>query len=182
MSFLKCSATGVLLSAMAGCVFMPNNEFFAPPPEVPDSAWLRIVDNTEQSSLYQLHGGERKGGLIRASEWVLQNTQNRGMPKAVGEDYDIDYYETPLVPGVETEVVNSYVEGKHSCLIVASFTPQKQRHYQFQLEADTLRFRCRVKASEIVKGSGGDWQLKPLEAVSYSVKSEDGWQDMHTYR
>lgn len=174
------------LAAMAalasGCSILPNNSFFTPPAEKDDSPWVRIVDNTEQTSIYQTLNGTRNGGLVRSSEWVLQNTRDRGMPKVSGETYDIDYYETPLVPGLETAIVNVYVEGKYSCLVTARFVPEKGRKYQFQLESDTLRYRCRVQASELVKDSDDQWRLVPLQNVRYGAKEGNGWHPMHSER
>jgi len=175
-----CAAMATTLLATAGCAFIPNNSFFAPPPPGADSPWIRIVDNTEQSSIYQTINGKRQGGLIRSSEWVLQNTQDRGMPKVAGEKYNIDYYETPVVAGVETAVENVYVESKYTCLITTRFIPEKGKKYQFQLETDTLREQCRAHASEIVQDSNGQWKLIPLQNVRYSAKEGNGWHPMHS--
>ncbi|WP_241488292.1 hypothetical protein [Winslowiella iniecta] len=180
MKMLLRVAAASMVLATAGCALLPNNRFFTPPPASADAPWLRVVDNTEQTSIYQTLNGQRSGGLIRSSEWVLQNTQDRGMPKASGEDYNIDYYETPLVAGVETAVENVYVEGKHQCLISARFTPEQGKKYQFRLESDTLNFRCRVHAAEVVKDNHGMWSLKPLQNVRYSAKEGSGWHPMHT--
>ncbi|MEF9675807.1 MULTISPECIES: hypothetical protein [Pectobacterium] len=170
----------ILASLSSACSIMPNNDFFVPASQDADSAWVRIIDNTEQTSIYQTLNGKRTGGLIRSSEWVLQNTQDRGMPKVSGEKYDIDYYETPLVAGVETAIVNVYVESKYSCLITTRFIPEKGKNYQFQLEADTLNYQCRAHASEIVKDSNGQWKLVPLQNVRYSAKEGNGWHPMHS--
>ncbi|WP_264628905.1 hypothetical protein, partial [Candidatus Symbiopectobacterium sp. NZEC135] len=143
MKFLRLANLAAIALLASGCSIMPNNSFFIPPTEKNDSPWVRVVDNTEQTSIYQTLNGKRIGGLIRSSEWVLQNTQDRGMPKISGEKYDIDYYETPLMPGLETAIVNVYVESKYSCLITASFIPEKGKKYQFQLESDTLNYQCR---------------------------------------
>lgn len=164
----------------SGCSIMPNNSFFIPPHETNNSPWVRVVDNTEQTSIYQTLNGKRTGGLIRSSEWVLQNTQDRGMPKVSGEKYDIDYYETPLVPGVETAIVNVYVESKYTCLITTRFVPEKGKKYEFQLETDTLHYQCRAIASEIVQDSNGQWQRIPLQNVRYSAKEGNGWHPMHS--
>lgn len=180
MKRLLRSANAAVILTAAGCAFIPDHTFFVPPPQSAHAPWLRIVDNTEQTSLYQMLNGESKGGLIRSSEWVLQNTVDRGMPKVAGEKYNIDYYETQLIAGAETEVVNVYVEGKHTCLVDTYFTPEEGKLYQFQLETDTLRFRCRVHASEIVKDSNGMWQLKPLNTVRYTAKAGSGWHPMHS--
>ncbi|MEQ9745961.1 hypothetical protein ABRQ05_16835 [Pectobacterium actinidiae] len=102
------------------------------------------------------------------------------MPKVSGEKYDIDYYETPVVPGVETAIENVYVESKYSCLITTRFVPEKGKKYQFQLEADTLHYQCRVQASEIVQDSHGQWKLEPLQNVRYSAKEGNGWHPMHS--
>ncbi len=164
----------------SGCSIMPNNSFFIPPNETNDSPWVRIVDNTEQTSIYQTLNGKRSGGLIRSSEWVLQNTRDRGMPKVSGEKYNIDYYETPLVPGVETAIINVYVESKYSCLITTRFIPEKGKKYQFELKADTLHSLCRAHASEIVQDNNGQWQLKPLKDVRFGTENGSGTRDMHS--
>lgn len=64
----------ILASLSSACSIMPNNDFFVPASQDADSAWVRIIDNTEQTSIYQTLNGKRTGGLIRSSEWVLQNT------------------------------------------------------------------------------------------------------------
>ncbi|WP_230458219.1 MULTISPECIES: hypothetical protein [Pectobacterium] len=180
MKFVQLTNLAAITILASGCSIMPNNSFFIPPAEKTDSPWVRIVDNTEQTSIYQTLNGKRTGGLIRSSEWVLQNTQDRGMPKVSGEKYDIDYYETPLVAGIETAIVNVYVESKYSCLITTRFIPEKGKNYQFQLEADTLNYQCRAHASEIVKDSNGQWKLVPLQNVRYSAKEGNGWHPMHS--
>ncbi|UMO89821.1 hypothetical protein HP572_10005 [Pectobacterium sp. PL64] len=180
MKFLRLTNLAAIATLASGCSIMPNNSFFTPPTETNDSPWVRIVDNTEQTSIYQTLNGKRTGGLIRSSEWVLQNTQDRGMPKVYGEKYNIDYYETPLVPDVETAIINVYVESKYSCLITTRFVPEKGKKYQFQLEADTLHYQCRVQASEMVKDNHGQWKLVPLQNVRYSAKEGNGWHPMHS--
>ncbi|WP_244322071.1 hypothetical protein [Pectobacterium odoriferum] len=102
------------------------------------------------------------------------------MPKVSGEKYDIDYYETPLVPGVETAIINVYVESKYTCLITTRFIPEKGKKYEFQLETDTLHYQCRVQASEMVKDSHDQWKLVPLQNVRYSTKEGNGWHPMHS--
>gem|GEM_PF-5051158 len=102
------------------------------------------------------------------------------MPKVAGEKYNIDYYETPVVAGVETAVENVYVESKYTCLITTRFIPEKGKKYQFQLETDTLREQCRAHASEIVQDSNGQWKLIPLQNVRYSAKEGNGWHPMHS--
>ncbi|WP_204524158.1 hypothetical protein [Corticimicrobacter populi] len=174
------ASLAVMAALVSGCSIWPNNSFFSPPAEKDDSPWVRIVDNTEQTSIYQTLNGTRIGGLVRSSEWVLQNTRDRGMPKVSGEKYDIDYYETPLEPGLETAIINVYVEGKYSCLVATRFVPEKGKKYQFQLEADTLRYQCRVQASELVKDSDGQWKLVPLQNVHYGAKEGNGWHPMHS--
>ncbi|MFS2223969.1 hypothetical protein JWF83_16055 [Pantoea sp. B65] len=161
---------------------MPHNSFFTPPAQTADAPWVRVVDNTEQTSIWQTIDGQRRGGLIRASEWVLQNTRDGGMPKVAGEKYNIDYYETPLVAGVETAIENVYVRDNNQCLISTRFVAEAGKKYQFRLEADTLHYRCLAHADEIVQDSNGMWILKPLAAVRYSGKEGSGWHKMHSSR
>lgn len=161
-------AVAILAMATSGCAILPNHTFFTPAASNNDSAWVRVVDNTEQTSIYQTLNGKRTGGLIRSSEWVLQNTQDRGMPKVAGEKYDIDYYETPLIAGVETAIVNVFVESKYSCLITTRFIPEKGKKYEVQLETDMLNYQCRARVSEIVQDSQGQWQRQPMKNVSYN--------------
>ncbi|WP_437610826.1 hypothetical protein [Erwinia sp. V71] len=170
----------IFVFTQTGCAFFPNNNFYSPPLQDAHSSWVRIIDNTEQTSIYQTLNGKRTGGLIRASEWVLQHTQDRGMPKVAGEKYNIDYYETPVVPGVETAIENVYVESKYTCLITTRFIPEKDKKYEFRLEADTLHYQCRAIASEIVQDSNGQWKRIPLQNVRYSAKEGSGWHPMHS--
>ncbi|WP_263057443.1 hypothetical protein [Pectobacterium sp. F1-1] len=180
MKFTLYRISVLVVFSQTSCALMPNNYFYSPPSLAADSPWVRIVDNTEQTSIYQTLNGKRTGGLIRSSEWVLQNTQDRGMPKVSGEKYDIDYYETPVVPGVETAIENVYVESKYTCLITTRFVPEKGKKYEFRLETDTLHYQCRAIASEIVQDSNGQWQRIPLQNVHYSAKEGNGWHPMHS--
>lgn len=160
--------TAILAMTTSGCAIFPNHTFFTPPASNSDSAWVRVVDNTEQTSIYQMQNGKRIGGLIRSSEWVLQNTQDRGMPKVTGEKYAIDYYETPLIAGVETAIENVFVESKYSCLITTRFIPEKGKKYEVQLETDMLNYRCRAHVSELVQDNQGQWRRLPVKNVRYN--------------
>ncbi|KAF1065926.1 MAG: hypothetical protein GAK45_02070 [Pseudomonas citronellolis] len=138
---------------LGGCAFLPHNEFYQPPPEQPDSAWLRIVGNTVWSSLY------------------------------VGEgDTDGYFFETPLVPG-QVVKVNSTASDEDVgmlCYIPVSFVPKAGHYYQITMFVNRYDY-CRVVPAEIVRGEGGEWRIIPFKDVTYeNLRNPDdpGREDM----
>ncbi|MTD27493.1 hypothetical protein [Erwinia sorbitola] len=171
---------GLLLS---GCSLLPQQEFFTPPPADAEVAGLRIMGSTESSALYQMENGKLRGGLIRKSEWVLRNTQDRGMPKVSGKEaaYSSDYFETPVYAGRKTTVYHSYARGKNHCMNIVSFVPEKGHYYQLSQVVDLKMYRCRASADELVKDAAGQWVLKPVANLTYGNKylpQDGGWQAM----
>ncbi|WP_437879843.1 hypothetical protein [Pseudomonas sp. LRF_L74] len=161
-----------LVLPLGGCQFLPHHDFFVPADNEPNPAWVRMVNYTQHSALYQYPASGRTGGLIRSSEWVLINTQDRGMPKA-GQDLTFDYYETPVVPGVKTSVQMEY-QGPDTdfCVVAAEFVPQAGHYYQFELNSGYRLGKCTMSATLVERGDDGEWHLKPNAEVTYPDGNE----------
>ena len=153
---------------LGGCQFLPHHDFFIAPVDEPNPAWIRIINYTQHSEIYQYPGGVRTGGLIRSSEWVLINTQDRGMPKA-GQDLTFDYYETPVRPGIETMVSMTYVGNEtDSCTVSPRFTPKAGEYYQFRMSSGPGVGSCTMQATRIVQDAEGKgWHLQANPDVVY---------------
>lgn len=162
------------LPLLGGCQFLPHHHFFTPPPNEANPAWVRIVNYTQHAEIHQFEGKARTGGLIRNSEWVLRNTQDRGIPKA-GQALTSDYYETPVRPNLETEVSISYQGGESDfCTVSPRFTPKAGHYYQFLLSAGYRTGMCTMHATLIERDADGQgWHLSPNPEVTYSSGSNE---------
>lgn len=173
----------LLLASASGCSQFPHHSFFTPPPAGGDTAMVRIVGGTELASIEQEVNGQLTGGLVRSSEFVLTNTQNRGMPVAEGRDKTTwsDYYETPVVAGQKTSIGLAYEGGKNTCSSIMNFVPKKGHYYQFSLQIDLRLRQCRGLPYELVKDAQGQWQLERIKEVTWGGKyahEDANWQKM----
>lgn len=155
------------LAVLSGCQYIPHNSFFTPPENEQNPAWIRIVNYTQHSGIYQYENGVRSGGLIRRNVFVIVHTQEKGMPKA-GQDLTFNYYETPIRPNIETKIAMSYVGDRTDfCAIGATFKPKAGHYYQFSMYSSSGK--CTMHSDLIERGSDGSgWHLSPNKEVAYS--------------
>lgn len=180
---LRQSAITLLLVLSSGCSQFPHHAFFTPPDAGPDTAWIRIVGGTEQASIQQEKDGQPTGGLVRSSEFVLTETQDRGMPVASGQNKSSwsDYYETPVIAGRKTSIGLVYKGANNQCSSSMSFVPQKGHYYQFGLQVDLRLRQCRGLPYELVKDAQGNWTLQRIREVIWGGKyghEDANWQKM----
>lgn len=156
------------LALLSGCQYFPHHNFFTPADNEPNPAWIRIVNYTQHSAIYQYDNGVRSGGLIRRNEIVMVNTQDKGMPKA-GQDLTFNYYETPVRPGMKTEINMSYVGDRTDfCTTSATFTPKAGYYYQFSMSSGSGVGKCTMYSSLIERDTDGSgWHLSPNKDVAY---------------
>ncbi|WP_273820646.1 hypothetical protein [Pseudomonas asplenii] len=159
---------------LGSCQFLPHHDFFKAPQNEPNPAWVRIVNYTQHSELFQYENGVRSGGLIRRNEFVLVHTQDKGMPKA-GQDLTFNYYETPVRPGLETDVDMTYIGDRtDSCTVSARFTPKAEHYYQFLMESGYGVGKCTMYPTLIERDkTGPGWHLSPNPDVTYAKGSNE---------
>lgn len=177
------TAAALLLVLSAGCSQFPHHSFFTPPAAGPDTAWVRIVGGTELASIEQQFNGQRIGGLVRSSEFILRRTQDMGMPVDSEQDKSTwsDYYETPLVAGRKTSISLAYKSANDRCSSTMTFVPQKGHYYQFGLQVDLRLRQCRGLPYELISNKQGQWTLKRQKDVVWGGKyghEDEHWQKM----
>ncbi|MFJ4145233.1 hypothetical protein [Pseudomonas sp. NPDC089734] len=162
------------LPLIAGCQFLPHSSFFKAPENEPNPAWVRIVNFTQHSAIYQEVNGVRTGGVIRRGELPFIHTQDKGMPKA-GQDLTFDFYETQVRPGVETQVfMNWQGERTQYCFVTAAFTPKAGRYYQFEMTSGDSG-TCTMTSTLVEPDKDGTgWHLSPNPDVTYPRGSHVG--------
>jgi len=173
----------LLLTYASGCSQFPHHAFFTPPAAGPHTASVRIVGGTEQASIEQEVNGLPTGGLVRSSELILTNTQDRGMPVAREQDKSSwrDYYETPVIAGRQTHIGLVYKGANSQCSSSMSFVPQKGHDYQFGLQVDLRLRQCRGLPYELTKDAQGNWVLQRIKDVIWGGKyghEDANWQKM----
>lgn len=177
------TAAALLLVLSGGCSQFPHHSFFTPPAAGADTAWVRIVGGTELASIEQEVDGQRTGGLVRSSEFILTRTQDLGMPVDGAKDKSSwsDYYETPVVAGRKTSIGLAYDNGNDRCSSIMNFVPQKGHYYQFGLQVDLRLRQCRGLPYELVKDEQGQWTLKRQKDVVWGGRyahEDENWQKM----
>lgn len=180
---LRQTAVSLLLVVSSGCSQFPHHSFFTPPAAGPDTALVRIVGGTELASIEQEQDGQRTGGLVRSSEFILTNTQDRGMPVASDQNKSSwsDYYETPVIAGRKTKIGLVYKGANNLCSSSMSFVPQKGHYYQFGLQVDLRLRQCRGLPYELTKDAQGNWTLQRIKEVIWGGKyghEDANWQKM----
>ena len=164
-----------LFPLLTACQYLPHAPLFTPPENEPNPAWIRIVDYTQHAEIFQYANGTRTGGSIRRGQLPFIHTQDMGMPKA-GQDLTFDFYETPVHPGLETDVHMSW-EGDRTqfCFVTAKFTPKAGHYYQFTLSAGYNRETCTMYPTLVERDAQGDgWHLTPNPDVTYPHGSNQG--------
>ncbi|GFM88852.1 hypothetical protein PSCICO_42510 [Pseudomonas cichorii] len=177
------TAVALLLMLSSGCSQFPHNRFFTPPAAGPDTAWVRIVGGTERASIEQELNGQRTGGLVRSSEFILTRNQDLGMPVDSEQDKSTwsDYYETPVIAGRKTSIGLSYHGPDNLCSSTMTFVPQKGHYYQFGLQVDVRLRQCRGLPYELIKNEQGQWRLQRQKDVIWGGKyghEDENWQKM----
>ncbi|MCX9149457.1 MULTISPECIES: hypothetical protein [Pseudomonas] len=155
------------LPLFAGCQYFPHFHYFKAPENEPNPAWVRVVNFTQHADIYQYENGVRSGGSVRTGPLPFTHTQDVGMPKA-GQNLTSDYYETPIRPGIETQV-SMFWKGSRtrSCYVTTQFTPQAGRYYQFRLTSGSGG-TCTLYPSLIERDNDGTgWHLTPNPEVTY---------------
>lgn len=173
----------LLLASISGCSQFPHNTFLTPPAAGENTASVRIVGGTEQASIEQEVNGQRTGGLVRSSEFVLTHIQDRGMPVASDQDKSSwsDYYETPVVAGQKTIIGLAYDGGNNQCSSTMSFVPKKGHDYQFGLQVDVRLRQCRGLPYELKQNAAGQWQLERISDVTWGGQyghEDANWKKM----
>lgn len=159
------------LPLAAGCQYLPHSSFFKAPENEQNPAWVRIINFTQHSAIYQYDNGVKTGGVIRRGELPFVHTQDMNMPKA-GQDLTFDFYETPVRPSLKTEVHMSWQGSRTEfCYNSAEFTPKPGHYYEFWMTSGGSG-KCRMQANLVERDAQGQgWHLTPNPDVTYSTGS-----------
>lgn len=142
-----------IVTSLAGCSKQfPKPVTYVQPDSEVNIAKVRLMGAPMTYSIFQKNkNNEFVGGdVLQHNRWInvtFGSTKDMGFPKIKNKDYSGTYYETLVLPEIETRIKHSLYGG---CRVNLEFTPKKQGLYEVHYNYNDLSGYCVLYIKEIV--------------------------------